>query len=725
MVFTGRGGGGGGIRRNTGRKVMRGAEDSSRKRKDIQDQSRPSDKPIIDESAADIDDDDNENDGIDAYKALLTLFKSDEPQNKKRRTGLKRNESVNIYSKTRKVEKESDNEDAAEDDIDNVEGFDGNISDDIESGTEIEDDEDDLDDAEESGEIQISDDDNEGDIRDPFEWHFSAPDPVTISKAVAAASSASGWKKPTKYKKTTSLGDRSMITLPNVEEPSILTSENPLTVKSLKSLKIKYRLEAPFQRVNPTLSRLQADIAGPMFAYQDILFPSRSLENEVELQNLYAAHAVNHIYKTRDRILKNNSKLASASEDHNLELRDQGFTRPKVLVLLPTRNAAYEFVNKVAEISGLNQSENRKRFKEAFYDDAVPPETKPDDFRRIFAGNSNDLFCLGVKFTRQALKLYSSFYSSDLIIASPLGLRLIIGNKEDEKRKKRDYDFLSSIEITIVDQADVLQMQTWENVSHIFKHMNLIPRESHGCDFSRVRNWYLEENSKYLRQTIILSQYATPEMNSCISKQCYNISGKLRIRPTYTGSMATIGMRIRQTFTRIYVPEHTQDPDLRFKHFTSVVLPAVQRGSSYEGTLIFTPSYMDFVRLRNYMDDNNQSCNCISEYSPVSEVARSRSFFATGRTKMMLYTERLHHFRRYEIKGVRQVIMYGVPENPKFYQEIVRNLVRTVVEANVDPEMLRVRIIYSKWDSAKLERIVGTNRVGPLIQGNGDAYEFH
>lgn len=41
-------------------------------------------------------------------------------------------------------------------------------------------------------------------------------------------------------------------------------------------------------------------------------------------------------------------------------------------------------------------------------------------------------------------------------MASPLGLRLIIGA---EGEAQRDYDFLSSIEVLILDQAEVFLMQ--------------------------------------------------------------------------------------------------------------------------------------------------------------------------------------------------------------------------------------------------------------------------
>ena len=65
------------------------------------------------------------------------------------------------------------------------------------------------------------------------------------------------------------------------------------------------------------------------------------------------------------------------------------------------------------------------------------------------------------------------------------GLRTAIGGEGDAKS---DYDFLSSIEILIMDQSDVFMMQNWDHVDHLFQHLHLQPKVDHGCDYSRFGN---------------------------------------------------------------------------------------------------------------------------------------------------------------------------------------------------------------------------------------------
>ncbi len=79
--------------------------------------------------------------------------------------------------------------------------------------------------------------------------------------------------------------------------------------------------------------------------------------------------------RTRDRVLKNNAKLKNDSEGTGLEARDQGFTRPKVLILAPFRNVALQIVKTLIDVSGTKQHDNKKRFMDEY---GMDPEDKDD-----------------------------------------------------------------------------------------------------------------------------------------------------------------------------------------------------------------------------------------------------------------------------------------------------------------------------------------------------------
>lgn len=75
--------------------------------------------------------------------------------------------------------------------------------------------------------------------------------------------------------------------------------------------------------------------------------------------------------------------------------------------------------------------ENKKRFFQQFslLDEERVDETKPADFLETFKGNIDDHFRIGIKFTRKSMKIFSDIYNSDILIASPLGLRTLIGSE--------------------------------------------------------------------------------------------------------------------------------------------------------------------------------------------------------------------------------------------------------------------------------------------------------
>ncbi|KAI1142617.1 DUF1253-domain-containing protein [Hypoxylon sp. FL0543] len=579
-------------------------------------------------------------------------------------------------------------------------------------------------------EIVLDEDDEDiPDSSDPFETHFVSPDQDVLQKRLKAI-------QANEYSQSNSVqnGWRLIRYLPGKD--SSQSDPLPSSMSGLSNLKLKHRLVETASRKRPIFDKLEQVLYPLTFAYHDILFCGRTTRNAENLRRMAGLHSVNHVFKTRDRVIKNNAKLAKEGENSDFEPRDQGFTRPKVLMLLPTRNSAVKMVNTICSLCEPEQQENRKRFDDSYLDkEAKFSSDRPEDFRELFEGNDDDMFRIGIKFTRKTIKYFSQFYNSDILMASPLGLRMAIGSEEDKKQKKMDFDFLSSIEVVIVDQADALLMQNWEHVEYIFEHLNLQPREAHDCDFSRVREWYLDKQAQHFRQTIVLSAFNTPELAELHRRFGTNWAGRVRVQPeAYAGAIEELGsiVKAKQTFSRFEALSLAAEPDARFAYFTSAVVPTLTKRANTKdlaGTLIFVPSYLDFVRVRNYFA-TNPACSglafgAVSEYADVPEASRARSHFLNGRHQILLYTERAHHFRRYTIRGVRRVIMYGLPDNPIFYKEIVGGYLSKSEQAlKLEPGKGTVRVMFSKYDLLKLERIVGSKRVGKMIKEKGDTFDF-
>ena len=582
-----------------------------------------------------------------------------------------------------------------------------------------------LEEVEDFGVDGVEDVDDLQDDYDPFQKHFAQPEGIELSQAIQDVKNESWATKMSESNSEVGY----LMKVPKMSSSALVQGSS--IVSDIDNLQLKQKLQQAAKKEFPSLDKVTGTITSSIFNYRDVLFPQRTLRNAGTLRKLACLHALNHVFRTRDKVIKNNARLAK-EDTENLELRDQGFTRPKVLVIVPTRNSCAKYVDTIISFCEPEQQENRKRFQDSYtLENDSFSEDKPEDFRELFAGNDDDMFRLGLKFTRKTIKLFAQFYNSDIIFASPLGLRMAMGAGDT---KKQDYDFLSSIEIVVVDQADAILMQNWEHMEYIFEHINLQPKEAHGCDFSRVRDWYLDGNAKYLRQTILFTGFNFPSLNKVFSRHMLNITGKMRYSKEEDGVMIDLDVPTRQTFSRLEATSPVTEPDDRFKYFTTAIVPTLTRHSKYraaagQGVLIYLSSYADFVRIRNYLasslDTQDISFGSISEYTSPRDVARARSHFFSGRHSVLLYTERAHHFRRYRLRGVKRVIMYGLPENPIFYTEVVGGyLGSSITSAQVHARETSVRTLFTRFDALKLERIVGTGRLLPMIKGKGDTFDF-
>ncbi|KAK6517246.1 rRNA-binding ribosome biosynthesis protein utp25 [Arthrobotrys megalospora] len=472
-------------------------------------------------------------------------------------------------------------------------------------------------------------------------------------------------------------------------------------------------------------STFQSRLSHYVYSYTDVALIGTSVTDRGAFRRTVCSHALAHVLTTRHIVLKNSARLTKRNTDDGETTirRDQGFTRPKVLFLLPTRNSCYEVVNHIISLAQGHACENRQRFNEEYGPGTLDKsfsDSKPDDFKLFFHGNSDDMFRIGVKLTRKTIKLFSKFYHSDIVLASPLGLKSVISSAA---KGGGDTDFLSSIEVLYVDSADALQMQNWDHVESILTSLNQMPKDAHDCDFSRVRGWYLNGDAATFRQTIVSTTFLFPEANSLLSKYSKNYSGLIKFHEPCPGELSPY---ISQVFTKIRSLNPSLDPDARFKYFTSTIMPFWKNAGTIDkgGVLIFLSSYLDSIRLRNHFNKNGESFGEVNEYTSASDVARSRAHFSSGRQKVLIYTERAHYFRRYNLKGVRNIFLYSMPANPIFYQELVGFLRESISDGTSQLEESKVRALFTPWDALKVERIVGSAGYDEMKKSDGESVDF-
>ena len=345
------------------------------------------------------------------------------------------------------------------------------------------------------------------------------------------------------------------------------------------------------------------------------------------------------------------------------------------------------------------------------------------------------------------VKLFADYYHSDIILASPIGLKMVItGDDEDDDGADNnaagpegaaDKDFLSSIDICLVGRSDVLLMQNWDHVNTILESINQQPTKIADIDFSRVRNYFLEGQAAHWRQLIVVSQFTDPYILSTFRRHAKNVEGQCKVRHTVSNdedaSICNVMVRrVRQVFQRVACTSISEAGSNRLRYFSEHVLSKLMR-LDQKHTMIYIPNYFDFIAVRNLLLKKEASFVSVTEYARVSEVSRGRARFLQGRKNIMLYTGRAHFFLRHVIKGARQVIFFGLPEYAEFYPDVVNMLNGGLLEGRSsieggDEDVTRMPMsclsLFTKFDAHQLERIVGTSHTERMIRGEKSSFMF-
>ncbi|XP_068310723.1 protein NUCLEOLAR FACTOR 1-like isoform X2 [Pyrus communis] len=479
-------------------------------------------------------------------------------------------------------------------------------------------------------------------------------------------------------------------------------------------------------------------------SYRDILhcnkkpFYHRGSTEDSNVMDAYIMQCLNHVFKTRDLVMKNDAKVSKLRETANNEIPtddsflDHGFTRPKVLILLPMASIALRVVKRIIQLTPSAHKvnvEHMDRFSREFGTDDNEDEkeitplgqeilkphksSKPSDFQVLFGGNSKDDFMVGIKFTKRSIKLYSDFYTSDIIVASSVGLLKKI---DDAKlNKEKDVDYLSSIEVLVIDHADVITMQNWDFLKSVVEQLNHIPSKQHGTDVMRIRPWYLDGYAPFYRQTILLSYYSNPDINNLFNKHCSNYHGKVKLVHEHKGVLPKVVLQVRQIYQRFDADSIEHFDDARFEYFTTKLFPKI-KDSVEGGIMIFISSYFEYVRVRNFLKSQSASFCLLHEYAEQSDISRARVRFFEGKRKIMLYTERSHFYHRYKIRGIQNLIIYSLPERKEFYPEVVNML-----DGSND---MACTVLFSQFDLLRLERIVGLASAKRMLTSKMKMFSF-
>ncbi|CAG9571225.1 conserved hypothetical protein [Leishmania major strain Friedlin] len=410
-------------------------------------------------------------------------------------------------------------------------------------------------------------------------------------------------------------------------------------------------------------------------------------------------------------------------DEQELELRDRGFSKTRLCVFCPLRNHAYKFVYSLVSILQADPSKCPKlaMFEQDFteIEEAVDPTFKrrPRDYQRAFEGNIDDSFCVGLRLEPELVHVYSHPLNSDVLLCSPLGLRRRIEKNGDVLVS------LSSIEVCLLEDTQMLFQQNWMHVTAVLELLNKRPTDTtHGLsDLRRVYAWALEGKSGRHRQTIMSTDVCNATMLSTFRTASVNNSGKIVLqRRADPGVLSRVLVPVRQHFIRFDPSSLATVDDDRFEFFTKQVYEAKINAMAERDVriIVFVPSYFDFVRMRNYLHrEYRESYVALCEYTSLKQQRKALGQFSDLERPVLLVTERFYYFKRYFVKLAEALIFYSPPMFPEYYASLTNRLVATSPNAFT-------MTLYCRYDTHELNRLVGTSRMLQLLERDSGVFSF-
>ncbi|KYN99428.1 conserved protein, unknown function [Plasmodium gaboni] len=388
------------------------------------------------------------------------------------------------------------------------------------------------------------------------------------------------------------------------------------------------------------------------------------------------------------------------------------------------------------------------------------------DYINIYQGNNDDCFRLGIKILEgdKKIQLYSPFCDSDILICSPLGLDIIIKeskendssqeqnegedniiydenssddydmnnenngltnemrkdkninkkkknnkhyNNNKKKKKLYEYDFLSSVEILLIDEIDIILMQNLLTLKTVLNFINKPLLRWGSANINRIPKYVINGFLKNYRQTIISSSIIDTNFISLIhSSNNYRSFLKLFIRNDDKSVLLDLrnSLNINQYFKKIECDNILNIEESILNFFSTNVMDIL---TNIKQLIIFIPTYIEYLRIYELLKKNDISFKGVNEYTNEKKILQIRKLFKFKRINILLVTGRLIYYERCTFKGANHIIFFSPPKFLFMYSELIKNLSK-------DPNSSSM-CYYTKYHTYELERIVGQARTKQLI----------
>ncbi|KAH8089997.1 U3 snoRNA binding protein [Aureococcus anophagefferens] len=351
----------------------------------------------------------------------------------------------------------------------------------------------------------------------------------------------------------------------------------------------------------------------------------------------------------------------------------------------------------------------------------------PPDWEAVFGGNCDDDASVGVALVpgkRRACKFFADYErnGADVVVATPLNVRLAA-----ERAERPCLDHLGSVELAVLDMADVLLYQNWDHVERALGACNG-PPSAVDADVSRVREPYLDGHGAACRQLVALSRFADARLRSLVDApgpgSLRNRAGAVRLAAPPTADAASgLGLAAAREGEHVFQSLRASAParaaDAKVRYFRDDVLSpqfvqSLRDDSRDDRTLVYCASYPEFVACRAALRAKGAPFLAIHEYSRGSEVSRARSRFFHGEQRLLLYSGRAHCYHRYRVRGATNFVFVSPPDHAHFYPELLDLAKRA-------DEPTRSLCLYTRFDALALERVLGATRAAACLRKDAHA----